>query len=127
MKTFGLRTIKTALGAGLALWLSSFFELEFAMFSAIILIMCIEKTKKKTLLTMNEKFFASILGLGLSGLIFELTSYHPAILALFILLFLPLLVQFKIQGGFVTSMVVVLHVYTFGNFTMQVVQNELAI
>lgn len=44
---FGYRTIKTAVGAGLAIWIASLLDLEFATFAAIIVIMCIEKTKKK--------------------------------------------------------------------------------
>ena len=54
VKGMGFRTIKTAVGAGLAVWVASFLQLEFATFAAIIVIMCIEKTKKKTLITMKE-------------------------------------------------------------------------
>lgn len=43
----GYRTIKTAVGAGLALWIAQLLHIEFATFAAIIVIMCIEKTKKK--------------------------------------------------------------------------------
>lgn len=83
----GYRTIKTAVGAGLAIWLASLFNLEFATFSAIIVIMCIERTKKRTLLTMNEKFFASLLSLVFGAIFFELIGYHPVVFSLFILLF----------------------------------------
>lgn len=52
----GYRTIKTAIGAGLAIWIASLFDLEFASFAAIIVIMCIEKTKKKTLHSIGKNF-----------------------------------------------------------------------
>lgn len=127
MIQIGLRTIKTALGAGLALWISTLLELEYAMFSAIILIMCIERTKMKTLLTIKEKFLASLLGLIISAIFFEVLNYHPVVLTLFIIVFIPILVRLGIQAGFVTSMVVVLHVYMFKDFTMHVFLNELSI
>lgn len=123
----GYRTIKSAVGAGLALWIASFLNLEFAMFSAVIVIMCIEKTKKKTLITMKEKFFASLLSLFLGALFFEVLGYTPIVLAVFILIFVPILVKIRIQAGFVTSMVVVLHVYTFRNANLDLFLNELYI
>ena len=123
----GYRTIKTAVGAGLAIWIASLLDLEFATFAAIIVIMCIEKTKKKTLITINNKFFASLLSLILGALFFEVLGYYPIVFSLFILLFVPILVRAHIQGGFVTSMVVVLHVYTVKNANWAMFLNELYI
>ncbi len=123
----GYRTIKTAIGAGLAIWLSSLLDLEFATFSAIIVIMCIEKTKKKTLITMKDKFFASLLSLVIGALFFEVLGYHPLVFTLFILGFVPILMKLKIQAGFVTSMVVVLHVYVVQNANLSMFLNELYI
>lgn len=127
MTGMGYRTIKTAVGAGLAMWIASLLDLEFATFAAIIVIMCIEKTKKKTLITIKDKFFASLLSLLLGSLIFEVLGYHPIVFSLFILLFVPILVRAHIQGGFVTSMVVVLHVYTVKNADWTMFLNELYI
>jgi uncharacterized membrane protein YgaE (UPF0421/DUF939 family) len=123
----GYRTIKTAVGAGLAIWIASLLDLEFATFAAIIVIMCIERTKKKTLITMNKKFFASLLSLVIGALFFELLGYNPIVFGLFILLFVPILVRVRIQDGFVTSMVVVLHVYTVKNANWAMFLNELYI
>ncbi len=120
----GYRTIKTAVGAGLAIWIASLLDLEFATFAAIIVIMCIEKTKKKTLITMNKKFLASLLSLILGALFFEVLGYYPIVFAIFILLFVPILVRLGIQDGFVTSMVVVLHVYTVKNANWAMFLNE---
>lgn len=127
MTGMGYRTIKTAVGAGLAMWVASFLDLEFATFAAIIVIMCIEKTKKKTLITIKDKFFASLLSLILGALLFEILGYHPLVFSLFILLFVPILVGAHIQGGFVTSMVVVLHVYTVKDANWTMFLNELYI
>ena len=123
----GYRTIKTAVGAGLAIWIASLFDLEFGTFAAIIVIMCIEKTKKKTLITMKDKFLASLLSLILGALFFEVLGYNPIVFSLFILLFVPILVRAHIQAGFVTSMVVVLHVYTVKDATWALFLNELYI
>lgn len=121
----GFRTIKTAVGAGIAIWIASLLGLEFATFTAIIVIMCIEKTKKKSLITMKDKFFASLLSLFLGAALFEVFGYYPFVFALFILLFIPILMRLKIQAGFVTSMVVLTHVYTVQNADQIMFLNEL--
>lgn len=123
----GYRTIKTAIGAGLAIWIASLFNLEFASFAAIIVIMCIEKTKKKTLHSIQKKFFASLLSLILGSIFFELLGYNPIVLTLFILLFVPILIKGRIQEGFVTSIVVILHIYTVKEANLANLLNELYI
>ncbi len=127
MVGMGYRTIKTALGAGLAIWITGLLDLEFASFAAVIVIMCIEKTKKRTLHTIKEKFIASILSLVLGIVFFELIGYNPIVFAVFILLFVPILVRVHIQNGFITSMVVLLHIYTLEEASLQIILNELYI
>lgn len=127
MVGMGYRTIKTAIGAGIAMWLASLFNLEFATFAAIIVIMCIETTKKRTLHTIKDKLFASLLSLVLGAIVFELAGYHPVVFALFILFFMPILVKAKIQNGFVTSMVVLLHIYSIGEVSVEIFLDELLI
>lgn len=127
MVGIGHRSIKMAIGAGLAIWIATLFNLEFATFAAIIVIICIEDSKKKTLLTMREKFLASILALFLGAFFLEILGYHPIIFALFSLLFFPLLTKLHIQGGFLTSMVVLLHVYALEKANVSIFLNELYI
>lgn len=127
MVGIGHRSIKMAIGAGLAIWIATLFNLEFATFAAIIVIICIEDSKKKTLLTMREKFLASLLALFLGAFFLEILGYHPIIFALFSLLFFPLLTKLRIQGGFLTSMVVLLHVYALEKANVSIFLNELYI
>ncbi|MDN4608933.1 aromatic acid exporter family protein [Sporosarcina highlanderae] len=127
MVGMGYRTIKTAIGAGLAIWITSLFDLEFGSFAAIIVIMCIEKTKRKTLISIQKKFFASLLSLILGSLCFEILGYHPLVLTLFILLLVPILMKARIQEGFVTSIVVIMHIYTVKEANLANLLNELYI
>mgnify|MGYP002508038706 CR=1 FL=1 len=127
MVRIGYRTLKTAIGAGLAMWIVSFLDLEFATFAAIIAIMCMEKTKMKTILAMKDKFLASLLSLLLGTFALEIFGYHPIVFAGFILLFIPFLVKIKMQDGFVTSMVVLLHVYTIQQVSVMMFVNEITI
>ncbi|WP_277586313.1 aromatic acid exporter family protein [Psychrobacillus antarcticus] len=123
----GYRTIKTAIGAGLAIWIASLLDLEFGSFAAIIVIMCIEKTKKKTLYSIQKKFFASLLSIILGSICFELFGYNPIVLTLFILLFVPILIKGRIQEGLITSIVILLHIYTVKEANLENLLNELYI
>lgn len=123
----GYRTIKTAAGAGLAMWLASKLQLEFATFAAIIVIMCTETTKKRTIHTIKDKLLASLLSLLLGMIVFELLGYHPLVFSLFILFFMPILMKARIQSGFITSMVVLTHIYSVQAAGVSLFLNELAI
>src|SRR5690625_3281703 len=114
MVGIGHRSIKMAIGAGLAIWLATLFNLEYATFAAIIVIICIEDSKMKTLLTMREKFIASLLALILGALLLALLGCHPITFALFSLLFFPLLANLRMQGAFLTIIVVFLPIYEIG-------------
>ena len=76
---------------------------------------------------MKDKLFASLLFLIIGALLFEVLGYNPIVFSLFILLLVPILVRAHIQGGFVTSMVVVLHVYTVKDANWAMFLNELYI
>lgn len=127
MVGMGYRTIKTAVGAGIAMWFASLVDIQFATFAAILVIMCIERTKKRTIYTIKDKFFACLLSLVLGMVVFELLGYHPIVFAIFILLFIPILMKARIQNGFITSMVVLSHIYMIGNASFEVFFHELFI
>lgn len=125
MNGMGYRTIKTAIGTAVSIWIAFLLQLDFPTSVGIITILCIQTTKRRSLKSGVNRFYASIIGLLSGGLIFCVAGYHPIILSLFILFYIPLLVRLKIQEGFVTSIVVLLHVYTLNSFTLSIFLNEI--
>lgn len=123
----GLRTVKTALGVGLSVWLAELLHLNFSASAAIIAILCLERTKKRSIQTSLNRFFACVLGLGISSVFFSLLGYHFYVFTIYILLFIPLLVRLKIQSGFVTSVVIALHIYMLKSVTKPIIINEIEI
>lgn len=121
----GVRTIKTAVGTGVAIWLAQLINLEFYVFAGILTILSIETTKKRSLNVAMSRIIACILGMFLSGIVFEILGYQIFVISLFILFFIPLLMRLNIQNGFVTSSVIILHVYVLGNFNVNVAINEI--
>ena len=121
----GIRTIKTAIGAGVAIWLAQLMDLEFAVSAGILTILCIDTTKRRSLATSYERGASAICALICSLFFFHWFGYGPFVFTVFVLLFLPVLISIRLQSGFVTSMVIALHVLTVGECSIALAINEL--
>ncbi|MBU9714704.1 aromatic acid exporter family protein [Evansella tamaricis] len=127
MFRIGYRTIKTALGAAIAIGIAQAFQLDFFASAGIITILCIQKTRRKSFQMSWARFLACIIGLLYAGLLFEYIAYHPITVGVLLLLFIPTTLLLKIQAGIVTSSVIILHIYTSGQVTLNLILNELAL
>jgi uncharacterized membrane protein YgaE (UPF0421/DUF939 family) len=123
----GYRTIKTAIGVSISIFIAQWLGLNFSASAGILTILCIQTTKKRSLKNAYSRFFACVLGLFLGAICFYLVGFQPISLFLFILVFIPLLVRFQIQEAFVSSFVIVLHLYSVKAFSYAFLWNELSI
>jgi uncharacterized membrane protein YgaE (UPF0421/DUF939 family) len=123
----GYRTIKTALGTTIAIILAHHFGLENYVSAGILTILCIQPTKKRTVRTSWDRFIACILAMPASYVFFELFFYHPVMIGIMLLLFIPLLVLLRITDGVVTSTVIMLHIYSAGSVSWNLLLDEFAI
>ncbi|WP_441351489.1 aromatic acid exporter family protein [Tuberibacillus sp. Marseille-P3662] len=121
----GIRTLKTAIGSGLAIFIAQLMGLQFYGSAGILTILCIEKTKVKSIQTMLHRSAGCLVGMVISGIIFEILGYHPLTFTLLIIILIPVLVKLRIQGGFITSIVIILHIYSLENISLSIVENEL--
>ncbi|MER1999466.1 MAG: aromatic acid exporter family protein, partial [Lysinibacillus sp.] len=60
-------------------------------------------------------------------LFFEIFGYNPVALAAMLTVFIPITVSLKVSEGVISSIVLILHVYTSSNFTLELLKNELAL
>lgn len=123
----GIRTAKTALGAGLSIWLALLFQLDFYVSAGIITILCIDITKKRSIKVSVSRLSACVLGLFMAGLFFEWFGYHIIVFSFFILVFIPLLNFLRLQDGFITSIVIVLHPFVLEEFNATIAMNEIGL
>ncbi|WP_110927506.1 aromatic acid exporter family protein [Bacillus massiliglaciei] len=124
MFKIGYRTIKTAVGTAVAIIIAQMLHLESFPSAGIITILCIQVTKKKSLRASGARFAACMLAIALSSLMFEFIAFHPIVIGLFLLIFIPITVALKINEGIVTSSVILLHLYAAGNITFKLILNE---
>ncbi|VWX37950.1 aromatic acid exporter family protein [Exiguobacterium oxidotolerans] len=120
----GYRTLKTAVAAALAMWIAEQMKLDYYVFAAIIAILSIQATRKKSIRSSYERIMASILAIGIGFLIFEVVGYRPVALALYFILFLPLTQRLRLQDGFITSVVILTHLYTARQLNLAIFLNE---
>lgn len=125
MFKIGYRTAKTALGTTIAVILAQFLGLDYFTSAGIITILCIQVTKKKSLRSSWERFLACSIAMVFSFVFFEGIAYHPLVIGLLLLLFIPTTVVVKATQGIVTSTVVIFHLYSTNHITFQVIGNEI--
>ena len=126
MFKIGYRTLN-AVGATLAIFLAQFFQLENYASAAVLTIICIQVTKKRSIISSWTRFSACLLVIPFSFLFFETLGYHPISLGLIILFFVPILIKLHIQEGLITSSVILLHFYKTKEYSWAIILNELGI
>lgn len=125
MFKIGYRTLKTALGTAIAIYIAQLLGLQNYSAAGIITILCIQVTKKRSLLASGARFAACSLAILFSYLFFDLIGYHPFVIGLMLLVFIPTTVLLRIKEGIVTSSVIILHLYMSGGITLHLIWNEL--
>ncbi|MDQ0269364.1 aromatic acid exporter family protein [Cytobacillus purgationiresistens] len=123
----GYRTVKTALGASIAIMIAQMAGLDNYVSAGILTILCVKVTKKKSLRASWDRIFACIIAILISSILFELFSYHPLIIGLVLLVFIPTAVMVNASDGIVTSAVIILHIYSAEQVTFELILNELGI
>ncbi|MFC7442903.1 aromatic acid exporter family protein [Laceyella putida] len=121
----GYRTVKTAVGTTLSLAIAQWLGLQFYSSAAIITILCIKTTKKKSYQTAWERIVGFALGMATSTIIFELIGYHAWALALVLLAFIPLCVKLNATDGIISATVIILHLYLLKHVSLAIVLNEI--
>lgn len=124
MFKIGHRTIKTAVGASLAILIAQLLDLDYFASAGIITILCIQKTKQKSIKSSWARFLAPIIVLIFAAILFELLGYHVLTIALILLIFIPTTVLLRVQAGISTSSVIMLHLYDYGTVTLAFLLNE---
>jgi uncharacterized membrane protein YgaE (UPF0421/DUF939 family) len=127
MFRIGYRTLKTGIGTALAISIAQLFQLDNFVSAGILTILCIQNTKKKSVQASSSRFIACVIGMLFSAAFFEFLAYHPIVIGLLLLVFIPTTVSLRIKEGIVTSSVIILHVYSAGNVTLELFRNEMCI
>ncbi|MBP1999682.1 uncharacterized membrane protein YgaE (UPF0421/DUF939 family) [Paenibacillus shirakamiensis] len=107
----GFRVIKTAVATVLSIFIAHMLGISAPLSAGLLAILGVDVTRKRSITTVSSRFFASILGLSLSFVLFYVFGFHIWVLAVYILVGFPLISKANFKEGIVTSSVVVFRVY----------------
>lgn len=123
----GYRTLKTALGTPLSIFIALSLGLQNFASAGILTVLCIKNTKVKSLRAAWDRILACFIGIIFSIAFFEVIAYHPVVIGLLLLFFIPTVVLVRASDGIASSSVIILQFYIAGNVTIQFIFNEIGI
>jgi Predicted membrane protein len=121
----GIRVIKTAAAAIAAIYTAHYIGLEPALYAGMLAILGVEVTRMKGLKSAVIRLVASVLGLFFASLVFTLFGFHYWAVAVFIMAAFPIMARFQLKDGIVTSSVIVFQLFTHGEVTTAIIQNQI--
>ncbi|MGL4947026.1 MAG: aromatic acid exporter family protein, partial [Cetobacterium sp.] len=124
LKYFDHKVIKTALASLLAYYLSDYFDIKYGLTASIIAIISIQATKTDSIKITIERFFAVLLGMSLFIFLSSFLGYQYITLGIFILLFMPLCMKFRIFQGFLVTTVLATHILSEKSVSPSFLLNE---
>lgn len=127
MKFIGYRTLKTGIGASIAIILAEKLGLQYAAAAGIITVLSIQNTKKQSVKIAVKRMEACILALAISFILFKTFGYHEVIFGMFLLIFIPIAVRFNLEEGIVVSAVLITHLLVEGSVETFWILNELGL
>ena len=127
MFTIGSRTVKTAIGAMIALVIAQILSLENTATAAVITLLSVQSTKRRSIQIAWQRFAACILGILLALLIFEGCAYTAVGVGLLLFIYIPLMAKLGLQDGIVPGFVIVMQLYISQNITYELILNQICI
>ncbi|KZL92172.1 aromatic acid exporter family protein [Clostridium magnum] len=125
MKFIGYRTLKTGIGASIAMIIAKQLGLQYAVSAGIITILSIQNTKKQSAKIAIQRIASFLIALLIASILFKIIGYYAVTFGIFLLIFIPVLVRFKLEQGIVVSSVLTTHLLVEKSTSMFWVWNEL--
>lgn len=122
---FGYRTLKTAIATPIAVYIAQLFGVSNIAAAGILTILCIQPSRKKSVLTAWERFAACIIAILFSYLFFEFLNYSIVSLGILFAFFIYVTVLLKIDKGILTGAVIILNMYHFGMIDFAFIYEQL--
>lgn len=120
----GLRTVKTAVCAVVAMVLAQGLGLLYAPSAGIIAVLSVGNTKRSSFVIARNRVVSLVLAMGIAGLCFFVLGYGPVAFGVYLLLFIPVSVRFQLDDGIVVNSVLMTHFLVEQNFSLAMITNE---
>lgn len=117
-------TFKISLGVLLAIGIAQILGLRFPVSVAIITILSVQESRKKSLRISIKRFIAGNIALLISFLVFELFGFEIYGLVLILTIFIPIALWLKAKHSIISGFVLASHVLTFNQLSLSIYIEE---
>lgn len=125
MKKFiGYRTIKTAVGAAIAVYIAQTLGLSYAISAGVVTVLSVQNTKMKSIEMAVTRLGSTTLGLLVGALVFTIFGYSALSFGIFLIIFIPFAAKMNLQDGIVPSTVLVTHLWIENSIALSWMLNE---
>lgn len=125
-KLVGLRTLKTGVGAALAVFIAQLLNLNYGINAGIVVILSLQNTRRKSFQLAAIRISATFFALLIGALVFSVVGFNAVAFGLYLLLFIPFAVRFKLNDGIVPASVLVSHLLGAEDVSLVSLGNEMA-
>lgn len=120
----GLRTLKTAVASGIAIFIANLIGLSYAANAGIIVILSVQNTKQRSSELARQRLTATLIALSLSAVVYRLIGFNPLAFSIYLLIFIPIAVRLKFHDAIVPCSVLVSHLLAVESVAPQWLLNE---
>lgn len=120
----GLRTIKTAISATLASIVAQSIGLLYPTSAGIIAILSVTNTKKTSIYTGFYRLVSLAIATVISSICFSIIGFNAIAFGIYLILFIPVAVYFRLSDGIVVSSVLVTHYWIERTLSWGIIRNE---
>lgn len=124
-RLIGFRTLKTVIGAAIAVYISQLLGLNYAVNSGIIVILSVQATKKKSLDLAIMRIGSTILALTIGTVVFTIFGFTAISFGIYLLFFIPAATRLKFNDGIVPCSVLVSHLVAVQSVAFPSLMNEM--
>lgn len=124
-KVIGMKTLKTGIGASIAIVMAEVLGIKYAASAGIITILSIQNTRRESVQVAIRRLIATCIALFVGGPTFEIIGYNPISFGVYLFIFIPLVAQLKVTEGIAPASVLVTHLLAEGQITRHIIANEM--
>lgn len=118
-------TVKITLAAIIAILIARIMNLEFYISAGIVTILTIQSTKKETIATAIERFFAFIIAIVIAYVSFSLFGFNILSFGIYLLFYIFICQYFKWYASMAVNSVLISHFLTFSHISLYSLINEI--
>ena len=126
-KYVGYRTLKTAIGAAIAIIIAEYIGLSYAVSAGVITVLSVQSTKRKSIEIAMRRLGSTTLAIAVAVVVFLLMGYSAVSFGVYLLIFIPIAAALNLNDGIVPSTVLVTHLLVEESVALSWILNEYGI